>query len=87
MDEKKFLMGSDVKKDDEPESPKKRTLEEALGINEDGSTKKLKDAQTVGTKGINVPVDETCPLRGNRHQLLIKLEENLTVNSDSHRIH
>ncbi|GKZ80033.1 hypothetical protein AnigIFM56816_004245 [Aspergillus niger] len=63
LDEKKFLMGSDIKKDDEPESPKKRTLEQALGINEDGTTKKLKDAQTVGTKQINVPVDDTCPLR------------------------
>ncbi|GKZ23618.1 hypothetical protein AbraIFM66951_009894 [Aspergillus brasiliensis] len=63
LDEKSFLMGSDTKKDDEPESPKKRTLEQALGINEDGTAKKLKDAQTVGTKGINVPVDETCPLR------------------------
>lgn len=71
MDEKKFLMGSDIKKDDEPESPKKRTLEQALGINEDGTTKKLKDAQTVGTKQINVPVDDTCPLRCKRNRIWI----------------
>ncbi|PWY84776.1 poly polymerase [Aspergillus heteromorphus CBS 117.55] len=67
LDEKDFLMGADNNQDEdedeEEEKPKKRTLEEALGVQQDGTTKKFKDAQTIGTKSLNVPVDETCPLR------------------------
>ncbi|PYI11020.1 poly polymerase [Aspergillus sclerotiicarbonarius CBS 121057] len=63
LDEKSFLMGSDKKDDSEDEKPKKRTLEEALGVNDDGTSKKLKDAQTAVGKSINVPVDELCTLR------------------------
>ncbi|PYH94648.1 poly polymerase [Aspergillus ellipticus CBS 707.79] len=64
LDEKDFLVGPDDKDEDsEEEKPKKRTLEEALGVKQDGTTKKFKDAQTIGTKALNVPVDDLCPLK------------------------
>ena len=55
---------------------KKRTLEEVLREDEDGNDdgdgddaedgaqKRVKDAQTVGSKKLNVPVDEACYLQG-----------------------
>lgn len=53
------------------DSPKKkRTLEEVLhegedeDDKEDGARKRVKDAQTVGSKKLNVPVDEACYLQG-----------------------
>lgn len=59
---------SDDKKDDEKndkKEKKKRTLEEALDVSEESSNKKAKDAQKLGSKTLNVPVDEGCYLSGN----------------------
>ncbi|KAF5854804.1 hypothetical protein ETB97_011334 [Aspergillus alliaceus] len=74
---KTYLLSPDKKdantngKQDEEEpvdkkEKKKRTLEEALHINEDTSNKKPKDAQTMGNgiKTLNIPVDEGCYLSG-----------------------
>ncbi|OJJ48899.1 hypothetical protein ASPZODRAFT_157407 [Penicilliopsis zonata CBS 506.65] len=62
LGEKGYLF-EEKKADKETEKPKKRTLEEALDIAEDGSHKKVKDAQLVSSKSLNVPVDEACWLR------------------------
>ena len=59
---------SDDKQDDEKsdkKEKKKRTLEETLEVNEETSNKKAKDAQKLGSKTLNVPVDECCYLSGN----------------------
>ncbi|PYH40704.1 putative poly(ADP)-ribose polymerase PARP [Aspergillus saccharolyticus JOP 1030-1] len=73
--EKDFLLGTaDSKGQSDGEADegtkKKRTLEQALGVNEDGTSKKLKNAQKAGTKPLNIPVDDECPLRGS-HQVYI----------------
>ncbi|GMF75521.1 unnamed protein product [Aspergillus oryzae] len=68
--EKPYLLNrkdakSDDKKDDEKndkKEKKKRTLEEALDVSEESSNKKAKDAQKLGSKTLNVPVDEGCYL-------------------------
>ncbi|UDD55742.1 hypothetical protein AFCA_003335 [Aspergillus flavus] len=70
--EKPYLLNrkdakSDDKKDDEKndkKEKKKRTLEEALDVSEESSNKKAKDAQKLGSKTLNVPVDEGCYLSG-----------------------
>ncbi|KAE8371076.1 poly polymerase catalytic domain-containing protein [Aspergillus bertholletiae] len=70
--EKSYLLGrkdakADDKKDEEDtdkKEKKKRTLEEVLDVSEDISNKKPKDAQKMGSKTLNVPVDEACYLSG-----------------------
>jgi poly [ADP-ribose] polymerase len=71
LPEKSYVLGADSKdsksdaKDGDTEKPekKKRTLEEALEIEEDGANKKPKDGQKKGAKSVVVPVDDCCYLR------------------------
>ncbi|PYI13248.1 poly polymerase [Aspergillus violaceofuscus CBS 115571] len=85
--EKDFLLdnANDKTKTDGEETKKKRTLEQALGVNEDGTTKKLKNAQKAGTKALNIPVDDECPLRRS-HKVYIDPESTIwdaTLNQTS----
>ncbi|RAL13116.1 putative poly(ADP)-ribose polymerase PARP [Aspergillus homomorphus CBS 101889] len=85
LPEKDFLL--DTKTDDKTDEgeKKKRTLEEALGVNEDGTSKKLKNAQKAGTKSLNIPVDEDCSLKGS-HKVYIDPESTIwdaTLNQTS----
>ncbi|OJJ96397.1 hypothetical protein ASPACDRAFT_81570 [Aspergillus aculeatus ATCC 16872] len=85
--EKDFLLdsASNKAKTDGEETKKKRTLEQALGVNEDGTTKKLKNAQKAGTKALNIPVDDECSLRRS-HKVYIDPESTIwdaTLNQTS----
>lgn len=55
--------GSKANKDqngDAKEEKKKRTLEEALELDDEGANKKAKDGQKLGAKSLKIPVDEAC---------------------------